>query len=551
MKYGALLAVALLIGGCSKDEASAPKEVTPAGATGDIQILSLSTFLGQLDPLSEKGADGQSHDYGGLGVLSAYFAADRAAYPNTLLFLTAVGLGASPPLSTLFQDEPTIAGLNFLGVDGDTLGNHNFNNGLDRLRALAALSHYPYVATNLVDATTQLGPNVVTPYKMLDTVGGAVKVAILGITSPAAPSKTVPGNFGTITIREPIGAANAAARDARAAGAHVVVALTQLESTDVDATGTHLGPLIDFAKGVTGVDVVLGYRATEPKTTTFGDVLVLENRWKGRTYGKVQVHVKDGVVTAKTGEIVEPDKALVTPDPAAEELLAPYRTKLADEFDKALATTTGEFVRDGSERTTEAPIGDLIMDAVLAKYRPAGAEVALLNSGGIRSAIPSSYQPRNKALRRQEAEYRPGPPFDVVVGDIYTVLPFGNTCVVRPITSATLWAMLETSVFDVPVAATKFLQIAGLKFTYKESQSPGARVQSVTLDDGTRIARDDTRMVTVVVSNVMSTGGDSYGILIEPSPTPGRDVMADVLLDYVRTKGALTPVTSGRITKLP
>src|SRR5207237_8151008 len=113
---------------CTSKSASAP-DTTRRGET-DIQLLTMSTWLGQLDPITEKDTAGNSRSYGGLATLSAYFKADRAANPNTLILLTADSFGASPPLSALFQDEPAVKGLNYLGVTADALGNHNFNNGI-------------------------------------------------------------------------------------------------------------------------------------------------------------------------------------------------------------------------------------------------------------------------------------------------------------------------------------------------------------------------------------------------------------------------------------
>src|SRR5205807_2661972 len=103
--------------------------------------------------------------------------------------------------------------------------------------------------------------------------------AALGLTDPVAPTKVFPGQFGPITVKEPVAAANQAAADARAAGANVVVALTDFETTTVDASGNHQGGLVELAKGLVGVDVTFGYQATTPTIYKVGDTLVAENRW--------------------------------------------------------------------------------------------------------------------------------------------------------------------------------------------------------------------------------------------------------------------------------
>ncbi len=174
-----------------------------------------------------------------------------------------------------------------------------------------------------------------------------------------------------------------------------------------------------------------------------------------------------------------------------------------------------------------------------------------MNGAGIRDAFPSSYAPANKSLRRPATGYAAGPPYDLVVGDVYTVLPFGDFCVVRPITGATLWLMLEQSVSLEPAANNGFLQISGFKFTYSLSAPVGARVQSVTLDDGTVVSRDDTTTLSLVDNDYLDAGGDSYGMLVQSPPASTRGVEADVVLDYLKANPQLTPALKGRITQLP
>ena len=544
-RHVGVLALASLAG-CST-KTNTPATTTPSAV--DVQVLALSSFLGQLDPLEDTASDGGTANFGGLGALSAYFQADRAKNPNSILLMTADSFGASPPLSALFKDEPAVKGMNFLGATADTFGNHNFNNGIPYLDHLMDVATFPYVIANMNDVASELQGKAVTPYKIVTVAG--MQIALVGIIDPNAPTKTFPGLFGSIVITEPVAAANAAATNARAAGANAVIVMTDLESTGVDLSGAQNGVLIDFASAVQGVDLVLGYRASAPAAVHTSGTLVVENEWKGRTYTRATLHFANGVLGGIDAEVVEPDTSFVTPDPAAETLLAPYRAQLAAAYDSPIAVASGILPRDGSERKVEVAIGDLIADAYLDKYKPVHAQMAIMNSGGIRDSLPSAYAPKATTLRRPGAGYAAGPPFDIVQGDVYTVLPFGDHCIVRPITGVTLWAMLENAVFLSPTTATRFLQIAGFKFTYKVSAPPGARVQSVTLDDGTPIASGDTKSYTLVLPDIINAGSDSYGMLKEAIPSSPRDVEADVLLAYIKKQAQLTPAVAGRITAVP
>jgi 5'-nucleotidase len=549
MRGRAACGAALALTAC----AGASGSSSPADGGGggvDLQVLSLSAWLGQLDPIDETDDAGTTRQYGGLATLSSYFAADRKANANTIFLAGPDSFGASPPLSSQFQDEPSIEALGLLGASCDTLSNHDFNNGIPYLQHLVGLASFPYVTSNMSGVDTALGSDVRVPY-LLVHAGGAT-IGVLGITNPDAPNHTFPGRFGAISISSPVAATNAAATAARAAGAEAVVAITDLATANVSPAGVHSGPLIEFASELHGVDVVLGSNDTNPGAPRVGDVLVVEHTWKGRTYGRTQLHLGSGGASA-TAEVVAPDVTRVAPDPRAQALLAPYRAQLAMLFDSSIAVTTGAFPLDGSERTGEIALGDLIADSFLARYRPLGAQIAVINGAGIRDSLPSTYVPASTVLRRPATGFAAGPPYDVLVGDAYTVLPFGNMCVVRTVTSAVLWSMLEQSVFSLPAPFKGFLQIAGFKFTYQQSASPGTRVKSVTLDDGTSISKEDARTWVLVDTDYVDRGGDDYGMLVQSPAAPTLDVAAEVFLDYLKTSGPLVPgdPAGGRILEIP
>jgi 2',3'-cyclic-nucleotide 2'-phosphodiesterase (5'-nucleotidase family) len=710
----------------------------PPKPTLDIQILSISDWHGQLDPVAESDANGVSQTYGGVGILSTYFAKERAANPNTLLFTSGDIMGATPTLSSVFLDKPAVESLNFLKLDGDTLGNHDFDRGLPTLKQRISEAKYHYISSNLtntdveIDDTT-VGSKVEKPF-FLYTLGGTdpakkVTVGVVGITNPDAPILSFPGAFKTMVIKEPIAAATAAAAAARAAGAQVVIALVHMGITGKDTTGVPSGPLIDFAKGLSGIDLVLGDHTDLVANVKIGDVQVLENRSKGRTYGRTIIKVVDGKVTAVTPTVVDPafvdtayllkctaataatdcesgvctvptgatvgkcaaktcvlgsttctsptscadcktgicpacttptctpgtttctsatscadcesgtctvtsgasgkckaktctvagdcssgvcsggscafcskttcsigctgdvapavvcpaatsgpaykcigatpsqvglcQRNIVDPDPLAEStVLKPYRDTLGAEFDKTIAVATDILPRDGSiERKQETAQGDLIAAALLDRYKVSnGAQIAFTNGGGIRAPLPSSYLPNSSltTLRRSTGTpFAAGPPYDLVVGDIFTTLPFGNTCIVRKISGDLLWQVLEKSVFAKPAISGGFLQIAGFKYSFQVSKAPGARVLSVTLLDGSSggagkdIPKGDPTLYTLVTNDFTNAGGDGYSMLIETVPSPKLDIMADVLKDYIKAHSPVSTAIAGLITEVP
>ena len=221
------------------------------GVPVDIQFLSISDWHAQLHPLFVFGVG----TFGGAAELSAYWDADRAANPNTITLTAGDAFGAAPPLSSFFDEEPAVRSMRMMGFDVDTLGNHNFDGGIAELQNLIDIAgdtpgHEPgqpftYVSSNLTNRDDNL--TGVEDYIILNRSG--VKVAIIGVTNPEAPTLVFPGSFGTIEVTDPIAAANAAREDAIADGADLIVAIGHLGVTGFDGGGNPVGPLVDFANG--------------------------------------------------------------------------------------------------------------------------------------------------------------------------------------------------------------------------------------------------------------------------------------------------------------
>lgn len=524
----ALLAGLVLAIGVTTAAADRPE--TPV----TIQILSVSDWHAQLDPIS---------GVGGAAVLSSYFTADRTANPNTITLTSGDAYGASPPLSGRFDEEPAVRAMNLMGFDADTFGNHNFDRGVAHLQRMIDLAEFPYVSANLRNVDDEL--DGVAPFTIIER--GGVKIGVIGITNPEAPTLVFPGSFGTIVPTDPIPAANKAKAAAKRAGAQVLVAITHLGlSGFVD--GQPVGPLIDFANNVGGFDVILGDHTDIQYAGVHNSALVVENKSKGLTYARttLTVDARNGHVLDEGVQFVTPTASAVTPDPAIVAMLAPYRVALAAQFDGVIGVATAVFPRGSNiERLREVAIGNLITDAMRLRY---GTQVALTNGGGIRAPLPSSYLPVDTTLRRTSPGYAAGPPYDLVIGDAFSVLPFGNAALTRTVSGAQLLAALEHSVAFIPLANGRFLQISGFDLVYDSRNAVGARVVSATLDGGTAILPGG--MYTVAMPDFMNAGGDGYTMFVDGQSAATRDLLADVLIERIAATTPVTPVVEGRITNL-
>lgn len=524
----AVLSAALVA--CS---APPPPVLTPDPVT--LQFLDVSDWHGQLDPLSFGSGD-TAYQAGGAAVLSAYFKQDRATNPNTLTFTAGDAYGASPPLSSFFGEQPAVEAMNLMGFDADTFGNHNFDRGIAPLQGLINKAKFSYVSANLANLDANLTD--VKPYRIFTL--GNVKVAVVGITNPEARELVAPNALGTLQITEPVAAAEKARLMAKAEGAQVFVALTHLGVTSLDpATQAPTGPLIDFASKVNGYDVIFGDHTNVQYSGTFNKALVVENLSKGASYARVQLTFdrNNKVVLQSSNAFIVPKIAGVTPDPAVVAQLAGYRTQLAAQLDTRLGVATDLFPRaNNNERLGEVALGDLVADAIRARY---STQLAIVNGGTLRSSLPSSYAPQDTTLRRPAPGYQAGPPYDVVAGDVYSVLPFGNSVVTRTVTGAQLYAVLENSVSSLPGSNGRFLQISGFSYRYDVSKPVGSRVVSVTLDGGAPIVRD-AATYTLALPDFTNAGGDGYTMLADGQGV-SRELDAQVVLDAIKAQGTITP----------
>src|SRR5262245_15918851 len=385
----------------------------------DIQILNVSDWHANLDPISAAA--------GGAWNISARWKADRLAFAGPTLTLTAGDdFGASPPLSSFFNEEPSIQAQRLMGIQVNTFGNHNFDKGTAHLQSMIDLAAAPstgtsgahpgqpfrYVATNLKNLSANLSG--VDPVAYF-TLGGA-KVAVLGIVNEEAPTLVTPGNFGTIQITDGVAATIKFATIARKAGANAVIVITHKGFATL--TPSQTGPLVDFASALPEglVDVVIGdHTNVQGFGTAANGVLYTENASFGNTYAKT---ILNDVQPGRGGTVDSASVSFVVPGPTGSlatnntscgvapfcdqdivNMLVPYRVQLAAALDGVIGTTTLPVDRGGNlERRKEIPLGDLVADGIREVY---DVDIGYMTGGGIRTQFPScTYNPVNTALHR-------------------------------------------------------------------------------------------------------------------------------------------------------
>lgn len=544
--------------GTSKKSYTAAQLSSVASSSNrSIQILQFSDLHGAI----ETGASF------GTSLLASNFAADRSAAAATITVSSGDNIGAAPPISTEFEEMPTIESMNLIKVDASTFGNHEHDRSLAHVQKVIGASDFQWVVANYGDeslAVLKSGNKAAKAYTIIDR--GGFKIGVVGANTPETIEQVFPGNLDytdasgkkkSIEIDPGVIGVNKAIVAAKDAGAEIVVVVIHQGWTE-NSDGVAKGLYNSLAARIKGAAVIYGGHSHQTFSTLIpsssrgqAPVLLGETRNAGVEYTRSQVCVRNGKVVGSSLQHVLKSAAptintgvvstVTTPDAAGAALVKKYKDQLTGKLDVKIGQVSGVFPRGGSpavERSGENPMGDYIADLLRAKYK---TDFAITNGGGIRDTFPAkTYIPANTALVRTGTG-----PLDVTLGDALTVYPFGNQIATTVVTGTNLWAALENGVGGNYPADGRFPQISGFKFTFDASKPLGARIVSVTKNDGTPIAKDSTEY-TLTTLDFIIYGGDGYLNVFSPAKAKVYGALLDVFVDALKADMAV-----GKVTQVP
>ena len=220
------------------------------------------------------------------------------------------------------------------------------------------------------------------------------------------------------------------------------------------------GPVVDLADQLDGVDVVIGdHTDVQVVALRPNGTLLVENRSKGVMFTRVRIVIDldrgaggvVGEVVYKTADFHRPWVIGMIPDPEISAILEELDAGLEPILGEVIGASTRPILRGDScgmetGRTCESLIGNVITDAMRLTY---GTDFAVTNSGGIRADL---------TCPPEGADYCPEDGGDnaISLGQVLTVLPFGNIVVTLEITGGELKEMLEAGVAHMPEASGAF-----------------------------------------------------------------------------------------------
>jgi 5'-nucleotidase len=530
-----------------------------------VQVLQLSDLHGAIEVGTSFGAP----------LLASNWAADRAANAATIAVSSGDNIGAAPPISTEFEELPTIESLNAIKLDVSTMGNHEHDRNIDHLNKMIGASDFQWVVSNYSDGALDAlksGSKQAKNYTIIER--GGVKIGVVGSNTPETIEQVFPGNLDykdasgakkTIVINPGVVGMNKAIAEAKAAGADVVIAVIHqgwLENADGVAKGlfNSLASQIKGAAAIYGGHSHQTFASVIPGTVRTSPVVLGQVRNAGVEYTRTQICMRGGKVigqsiqhvlkaaapTINTGVV----STVTTQDAAAAALVKKYKDQLSAKLDVKIGQVSGTFPRGGSpavERSGETPMGNYIADLMRAKYK---TDFAIQNGGGIRDTFPArTYVPANTALVRTGTG-----PLDVTLGDAFTVFPFGNQIATTVVTGANLWKALENGVGGNYPGDGRFPQVSGLKYSFDASKPIGSRIVEVTKLDGTAIAKD-SKEYTLTTLDFLIYGGDGYLNVFSPASAKVQGALLDVFVDALKAdmaakKVTQVPAADGRIKKV-
>jgi 5'-nucleotidase len=558
-----------------------------------VQLLAFNDFHGHVEPntpgtiqigQSRSGSTivNQTVPAGGAEYFATHVKALRTAHANTITVGSGDLIGASPLLSGLFHDEPTIEALNEVGLDVSGVGNHEFDEGLVELYRMMNGGCHPvdgcqdgdpffgsafgYLAANVFFEGTE--KTILPPYEVRKFSNA--KIAFIGMTLEGTPLIVTPSAIAGLDFRDEVETVNNLIAKLKRNDIRTFVVLLHEGGfqnapfsnanpaqnlpgwAGIDNCDNLQGAIVDIAKNISDeVDVIVsGHTHAQYICRGANEIegkLVTSAASFGRLITDIDLVIdhESKEVKSKTARnvIVTQDAAK---DPAVTAILDKYRAIANPIANRVVGSVTETLLstRDSGgdpDGDGEAPLGNVIADAQLEATAPTdfgGAVIAFMNPGGIRAPI------RYETISGGE---QPG---QVTYGELFAVQPFGNTLTVKTCTGAQIQALLEQQFDNPALGQVRILTVSsGFNYSYDRTRQAGDRV----LNDSVKLSGNpivDTQSYRVEMNSFLASGGDGFSVFNQCTNQLGGEVDLDALVRYFQAHSPIAPPAEDRIKRL-
>ncbi|MBR1156920.1 bifunctional UDP-sugar hydrolase/5'-nucleotidase [Bradyrhizobium sp. JYMT SZCCT0428] len=524
----------------------------------DLRILAINDFHGYLRPpqLGIRIADPEDKNKktfvaaGGAEHMATLVRELRDGHKNSIFVAAGDLIGASPFLSAMFHDEPTIEALSMMGLDISSVGNHEFDEGKAELLRMQNGGCHPvdkcqgphpflgakfrYLAASTFEKAT--GKTVLPAYEIKTFEG--IPVAFIGLTLKGTPNVISPESAAGLEFRDEAETVNALIPELKARGVEAIVVLIHeggLPTGDYNECPGISGPIVDIVRKFDkAVDIVVSGHTHQAYVCEIDGRLVTS----GDKYGTIVTAI-DVKLDPKSRDIVSAraNNTIVRTEAYAKN---PEQTALIEAYDRVAAPIANRPAGSITETLSrvpnsagESPLGDVIADAQLAATSaPAngGAVMAFTNPGGVRIDI----------TRKEDGA--------VTYADLFASQPFRNQLVTLTLTGKQIKDVLEQQWFDPK--RPRILQVSkGFSYAWDNTKPDGERILPERMAlNGAPI--DPAGNYRVTVNNFLAVGGDGFTILTQGTAPRIGVYDIDALNSYFLANSPVAPGAVNRIARI-
>lgn len=558
-----------------------------AGNYVDIKVVAINDFHGQLESpgsLRNLAADTTATiPVGGIDWLAGYIADIKSKNPNTVVVSAGDLIGATPLLSALFHDEPTIETMNRAGLDINAVGNHEFDEGKTELLRMQNGGCHPtdvntcqgasvgtpvpfegadfqFLAANVVDKTTK---ETLFPAYTIKEFDG-VKVAFIGMTLKETPTIVTPSGVAGLQFKDEIKTVNHLIPELRAQGARTIIVLihqggtttatASIEKLNACEGGLEGSPIKTIVNGLSNaVDAVI----TGHTHALYNCLLTTRNGkhkvpvTSALSIGRVVTEL-DLKINSETGRLrkvsannvaVDRSNIAITPNAEIATIVNNYKTVVQPIANRIIGSISADLTRTNNA-AGESTLGDVIADAQLTATAAKGfgeVQIAFMNPGGVRADL---------TYASSSAGEGDG---NVTYSEAFTAQPFGNSLVTMTLTGAQIEELLEQQFVGCPNGQTfnRILYVSkGFSYTWNSLGGDCDKVDPSTIRlNGTVL--EPTAGYRVTVNNFMATGGDKFTVLTSGTNLLGGAQDIDALEAYIKANSPIAPGALDRVSVLP
>lgn len=500
---------------------------TSSEAPIEVNLVAINDLHGHLEPetksfINAGESAARKRTVGGIDTIGGALNTWRAADPQLLFVGAGDMIGATPALSSLWADEPTILALNQLNLRVSSVGNHEFDQGSVELlryqhggckstrpdKACRFESSFPgakftYLAANVINNASN--QPILASYRIEQAHG--VKIAFIGAVLQGAAGIVSGNGIANVHFTDEANAINRWVPEIKAQGVSAIVVLIHQggeteEPFDQTGCSQLRGPIVEIVKHLDpAIRLIISAHTHHGYTCQVDGRTVTQGESYGHMLTRIKLTINPGIsdlskkITAITAHNVLMETDHYVPDPALSSFLQQLKSRSEAVLARPIAHLALARIEREMNDAGESPLGDVIADSQLAATREFGAKIAMLNQSSIRENLESGVNGSNYA-------------------QLAITMPFGNTLIVESLSGAQLLALLEQQGWG-----RNMLQISnGLRYSWDLKRPIGHRVvpDSVMLNG---VALDLHQQYRVSLNSFIAQGGDGFSVLTHGTET--------------------------------